>query len=904
VEPLVILVILVCNATVGVIQETNAEKAIEKLKEMEAVKATVMRAGKIQTVDPAELVPGDIVHVAVGDKVPADLRLINLLSASLTADESSLTGEPVSIQKHTSAITNNKEALVDQDKTNLLFRSTLITRGKGVGVVVAIGKDTSIGKIQSSLQKSEDEEETKTPLQEKLDEFGELLSKIIGVICIVVWLINFNHFFDEEHGGVLQGAIYYFKIAVALAVAAIPEGLPAVVTSCLALGTTKMAKKNAIVRSLPSVETLGCTTVICSDKTGTLTTNKMTVQKVLLVENGKSQEYEVTGSGWELKGEVILNDKPVKINNTWNELAKICTLCNDASLESKSGVISKVGESTEAALKVLAEKIGRADGAQSNSIHYTHDSYNNDFNRVFTLEFHRERKSMSVVVENKKTKERRLLAKGAPESILGRCSNVLQADGTTVNLSESLRKEIMDSLENRIAVKGLRCIALAYLEKPKFSDAEYATMEKYEEIENNMTFVGLAAMMDPPREEVKKALQVCKDAGIRVIVITGDNKITATSICRMIGVFGPTEDITGRAFTGAEFFSKSQEEQERLIRTVNLFARVEPLHKQKLVDLLQKQREIVAMTGDGVNDAPALKKADIGVAMGSGTAVAKEASDMVLQDDNFSTIVMAVEEGRAIYANTKGFIRYLISSNIGEVVCIFLTAAVGMPEALIPVQLLWVNLVTDGLPATALGFNKPDADIMRLPPRGRSDPIITPWLLVRYILIGTYVGVATVGGFIHWYLSSSIGPGITFEQLTSFHACSADNALFKGIDCSIFENPLPSTISLSILVTIEMFNTFNALSENQSLFSVYPWANPWVLVAVLVSFLLHFMILYVPFFHSVFSVTSIGWVEWRVVLMWSAPILVLDELLKLFARSVFSEKRGESKSSSRKVKTN
>eukprot|EP00475_Leptophrys_vorax_P033078 TRINITY_DN5174_c0_g6_i1.p1 TRINITY_DN5174_c0_g6~~TRINITY_DN5174_c0_g6_i1.p1 ORF type:complete len:994 (+),score=317.58 TRINITY_DN5174_c0_g6_i1:135-3116(+) len=889
VEPLVILIILICNATVGVIQETNAEKAIEKLKEMEALQAHVLRSGRIKTVDPSELVPGDIVHVSTGDKVPADLRLAQLVTASLSTDEASLTGEPVSIGKHLEPIVVEKDGIVDQDKKNILFRSTLVTRGRGAGIVIATGKDTAIGKIQSGLQGDENEEagETKTPLQEKLDEFGELLSKIIGFICVVVWLINFHHFFDEEFGGVIQGAIYYFKIAVALAVAAIPEGLPAVVTSCLALGTAKMAKKNAIVRSLPSVETLGCTTVICSDKTGTLTTNKMTVQKVLTVNGQDIRVLNVQGSGWDVKGDIVFDGKPVKIDESLKWLAKISTLANDSLLEMKKGQVEKVGEATEAALKVLAEKIGSSLEVKSSGHQFsvTHDHYYGLYSKLHTLEFHRDRKSMSVLVQDVGSKQLSLLVKGAPESILKRSSHVLQNDGTVVPLEDELKQRILDHLEKDFGAAGLRCLGLSFVNNPDHSDEDYKNIDKYEGIESGMTFVGLAAMMDPPRPEVHEALMTCQNAGIRVIVITGDNKVTATSICRMIGVFEKDEDVTDKAFTGAEFFSKPVAEQEKLIQSASLFARVEPLHKLKLVELLQKQRQVVAMTGDGVNDAPALSKADIGVAMGSGTAVAKEASDMVLQDDNFSTIVMAVREGRAIYANTKGFIRYLISSNIGEVVCIFLTAAIGMPEALIPVQLLWVNLVTDGLPATALGFNKPDLDIMKHPPRGRSDPIITGWLLFRYIVIGTYVGVATVGGFIHWYLLYKGSPIVSWEQLTNFHACSDSNPLFTGITCSYFGDDRPSTVALSILVTIEMFNTFNALSENQSLLVVKPWANQWVLLAVSVSFMLHFMILYVPFFHPVFHVAPIGFAEWIIVLQWSAPIILIDEVLKAVSRS-------------------
>jgi len=902
VEPAVIMIILLCNATVGVVQETNAEKAIEKLKESEARDANVVRDGVHSVIHAGDLVPGDIITLTNGDKVPADARVLSLASASLLCDESMLTGESEAAEKHSDVVRVPLAQAVNQDKRNMLFSGSLLLRGKATAIVVGTGANTEMGVIAAGLVKNDE----KTPLQQKLDEFGEQLSKVIGVICLVVWLINIGHFTDPEHGSMFKGAIYYFKIAVALAVAAIPEGLPAVVTTCLALGTMKMAKKNAIVRSLPSVETLGCTTVICSDKTGTLTTNMMSVQKVLVVQSAKGSnvsfvDYAVQGDSWTPIGDIIRAGDARSARVTARDdaglayLGQIAALCNESTLGYKisekdgSGAYVKTGAPTEAALLVLAEKIGvpaagwnptqmepsvRAQAAAN--------FWRERFAREHMLEFDRDRKSMSVVVREAQSNKRWLFAKGAAECILERCSSIRGADGTVVPLTPASKNAIQERLDG-YARDGLRCLALAYVEDPSAKN-DYRDASQYATFESQMTFVGLTAMLDPPRAAVNASILKCRSAGIRVIVITGDNKTTAESISRRIGVFGEEENLQGKSFTGAEFDQMTPAQKEAAVVNASLFARVEPKHKLELVQLLKKQGHVVAMTGDGVNDATALKQADIGIAMGSGTDVAREASKMVLQDDNFATIVMAVEEGRAIYANTKQFIRYLISSNIGEVACIFLTAAIGMPEALIPVQLLWVNLVTDGLPATALGFNPPDKDIMLREPRGRTESIINGWMFTRYLLVGLYVGVGTVGGFIWWYLRATAGPHITWEQLTSFHECASNKVLFAGVDCATFHDPRPSTMSLSILVTIEMFNALNALSENQSLLSTPPTANPYVLLACALSFALHFAIVYIPFFAGIFHVAPLNQEEWLHVLYLSLPVFALDEALKFISR--------------------
>lgn len=920
VEPAVIMIILLCNAAVGVTQETNAEKAIEKLKESEARDATVLRQGRFVTLHSSELVPGDIISLANGDKAPADARLVSLASASLLCDESMLTGESEACEKHTEVINIPEAQVVNQDKRNMVFSGSLILRGKATAVVVGTGASTEMGVIASGLVKNEE----KTPLQEKLDEFGEQLSKVIGVICLLVWLINVGHFTDPEYGSVFKGAIYYFKIAVALAVAAIPEGLPAVVTTCLALGTMKMAKKNAIVRSLPSVETLGCTTVICSDKTGTLTTNMMSVTHFLTIDSAEAhkvtfRDFHVEGDSWAPIGAVVLDNgrssKPMTAadDECLAQIGRIAALCNESTLgyhvnKDGFGNYTKTGAPTEAALLVLAEKIGVPDAsinARTPALPPTQRAsvalnyWNSLYRRDHMLDFDRDRKSMSVVVTELNRNKQWLLVKGAAECVLDRCSTLRTHDGSVVKITQEHRQEIQQRLDS-YAREGLRCLALAYAESPNPRN-NYRDSSRYAAYESDLTFVGLTGMLDPPRAAVNASILKCRSAGIRVIVITGDNKVTAESISRKIGVFGAEEDLHGKSYTGAEFDQMTPQQKDKAAATASLFARVEPRHKLELVQLLKKQGHVVAMTGDGVNDATALKQADIGIAMGSGTDVAREASKMVLQDDNFATIVMAVEEGRAIYANCCQFIRYLISSNIGEVACIFLTAAIGMPEALIPVQLLWVNLVTDGLPATALGFNPPDKDIMLREPRGRTESIINGWMFFRYLAVGLYVGIGTVGGFIWWYLASASGPQISWEQLVNFHDCStgANPALFKDIDCSIFHDPRPSTMSLSILVTIEMFNALNALSENQSLLTTPPSSNPYVLLACALSFALHFMIVYVPFFADIFHVAPLNQDEWLHVLYASLPVFALDEFLKFISRQVAG-----SKATGREKKTN
>ncbi|THC87890.1 hypothetical protein EYZ11_012665 [Aspergillus tanneri] len=895
-----ILTILILNGIVGVAQESSAEKAIAALQEYSANEATVVREGKTQRVKAEDLVPGDVVHVAVGDRVPADCRLVAIHSNSFRLDQAILTGESESVSKDTRAI-HDKQA-VKQDQINMLFSGTTVVNGHATAMVVLTGGSTAIGDIHESITSQISEP---TPLKQKLNDFGDMLAKVITVICILVWVINIEHFNDPSHGGWTKGAIYYLKIAVSLGVAAIPEGLAVVITTCLALGTRKMANKNAVVRSLPSVETLGSCSVICSDKTGTLTTNQMSAAKIVYLNRAGDdvEEIDVEGTTFAPEGKLSRNGKSLQnlaiSSSTVRQMAEVMARCNSATLahDPKTGVFSCIGEPTEGALRVLVEKIGTNDSATnaklfgrpaSQRLHAASAHYESRLPLKATYEFSRDRKSMSVLIGM--GKQQKLLVKGAPESILERCSYViLGPDGSRAPLSKKYLSLLSDEIVE-YGNRGLRVMALASVDDvaaiPLLRNAK--TTDEYAQLEQNMTLIGLVAMLDPPRVEVADSIKKCREAGIRVIVITGDSRNTAESVCRQIGVFSEGEDLTGKSYTGREFDSLSQSQKLEAAKSASLFSRTEPSHKSKLVDILQSLGHVVAMTGDGVNDAPALKKSDIGVAMGTGTDVARLAADMVLADDNFATIAVAVEEGRSIYSNTQQFIRYLISSNIGEVVSIFLTAALGMPEALIPVQLLWVNLVTDGLPATALSFNPADHDVMRRPPRKRDEPLVGGWLLFRYLVIGTYVGAATVFGYVWWFMYNAEGPQISFWQLSHFHKCSAQ---FPEIGCEMFSNDMSrsaSTVSLSILVVIEMLNAMNALSSSESLMTFALWNNMMLVYAIILSMTLHFAILYIPFLQGLFSVLPLNWIEWKAVLAISAPVILIDEVLKTAERRFYN----------------
>lgn len=947
VEPLVIFLILIVNAIVGVWQESNAEKALEALKEIQSEQASVIRNNtKIPSLPAKDLVPGDIVELKVGDKVPADMRVVELISSTLRLEQGSLTGESEAVNKTNKPVAEDADI---QGKKCIVFAGTTVVNGHCFCLVTQTGMDTEIGKVHNQIHEASQSEED-TPLKKKLNEFGERLTMMIGLICILVWLINVKYFltWDYVDDGwwptnfkfSFEKCTYYFEIAVALAVAAIPEGLPAVITTCLALGTRKMAQKNALVRKLPSVETLGCTTVICSDKTGTLTTNQMAVSKLVAIGTNVDalRAFKVEGTTYNPNDGQIENWPGGQLDANLQTIAKIAAVCNDAGISQSEHKFVAHGMPTEAALKVLVEKMGLPEGSKDvqsgskSTILRCCEWWNEHDRRIATLEFDRDRKSMGVIVDSGVGKKKSLLVKGAVENVLDRSSKVQLRDGSVVKLDDNAKKLILQAL-HEMSTSALRCLGFAY--KDELANFEnYNGNEdhpahqllldpnNYSSIEDELIFVGLVGLRDPPREEVYQAIEDCRAAGIRVMVITGDNKNTAEAICREIGVFAPNEDISSKSLTGKDFM-ELRDKKAYLRQTGGLlFSRAEPRHKQDIVRLLKEDGEVVAMTGDGVNDAPALKLADIGIAMGiAGTEVAKEASDMVLADDNFSSIVAAVGEGRSIYNNMKAFIRYMISSNIGEVASIFLTAALGIPEGLIPVQLLWVNLVTDGPPATALGFNPPDKDIMKKPPRRSDDSLINLWILFRYLVIGIYVGLATVGVFIIWYTHGSFmgidlsGDGhtlVTYSQLANWGQCSSWNNFtaapftagsrvisFDADPCDYFTTGKVKamTLSLSVLVAIEMFNSLNALSEDGSLLTMPPWVNPWLLLAMSVSFGLHFLILYVPFLAKVFGIVPLSFNEWLLVLAVALPVILIDEVLKFVGRCTSeSARRSKQKS--------
>ena len=782
--------------------------------------------------------------------------------------------------------------------------------------------------IMSQIQRgvteaASDEQAHRTPLAIKLDEFGDTLTNVIGIICVFVWVVSIPKFHDPTFKTPLAGAVYYAKVAVALGVAAIPEGLPAVITLCLSLGTRRMARRNVIVRKLPSVETLGCTSVICTDKTGTLTTNEMTAVSLVLIENEDVEEHMISGVSYEPVGVVdgIEHSLEVKRNphGAVADIAAVSALCNDANIvghnqpKPAQKTYERLGEPTEAALCVLGEKLGGKSEAEATTpqtlASANINAWRTDHPRQATLEFSRDRKSMSVLASHGSNKGNRLLVKGAPNLLLERCTHAKLRDGTVVKLDGKLRRQI-ERKTTELATRPLRCLALAVKETDNLEDSlrHYSQSDmgaderhpllsdpqNYASIESGLTWVGMVGIKDPARPEVAESINKCHDAGIRVIMITGDARDTAMAIARDVNILPPASvGKEVKAYEGREFFEKPEKEQLELLASPGnmIFCRAEPSDKQKLVKMLQSLGEISAMTGDGVNDAPALQQANIGIAMGiSGTEVSKEAADMVLADDNFSTIVAAVEEGRCIYANMQAFICFLISCNIGEIISILLAAICGFPEPLSAMHLLWVNLVTDGPPATALGFNPPSPDVMSQKPRPSDEPIMTKFMAYRYLVTGLYVGVATVGSFVEHYLAQ----GVSLRQLRSWGKCDQSWSPPDGVTCeALFQGAgreLPQTISLTVLVCMELLKALSAVSVDSSIFTVGPNQNPWLMGGVALPFLLHLAVVYsaklgLPGLAKSFGLAPLSLHDWKTALKWSAPILIVEEILKAIGRS-------------------
>ncbi len=781
-----VFAILILNGFFGFIQEYKAEKAIEALKKMATPKAKVIRNGEEKEIDSTQIVPGDIISLAAGDKVPADARIIEEMV--LETQEAALTGESLPCRKSHDKLNKNTPLAT---RTNMVYSGTTVTKGHGKAVVVATGMNTEFGKIAEVIQKTPEEP---THLQVKLKELGHSLGILTIVICFAIFGV-----------GLLAGhdLIEILETSIALAVAAIPEGLAAVVTISLALGVQRMVKRNALMRKLTSVETLGSTTVICTDKTGTLTHNQMTVKKLYV----NDEVVSVSGSGYSPKGEFSSDPRNFEM------LLKIGALNNDAKLHGEENY-KVIGDPTEGCLLVSAMKAGM-DLKKLNKKH----------KRTDEVPFDSERKLMTTVHGDL------VLTKGAPDNLVEICDRIL-INGTVERMTRAKKKKILEA-NHKFAQQALRVLGFAY-------------KEKSEDYEKNLIFVGLQAMIDPPREEVKESIDKCKTAGIKVMMVTGDSKDTAVAIGRELG-------ITGIALTGAEL--EKMDDLDEKIEDIGIFARVNPSHKSMIVEALKKKGHVVAMTGDGVNDAPALKKADIGVAMGiTGTDVAKEASDVVLTDDNFKSIVNAVEEGRGIYDNIKKFVQYLLSCNIGEVLTVFLAVILGslMQNAspLLPLQILLMNILTDSLPALALGIEPIEKGIMKRKPRKPDEKIFSKSIMVNMFFVGIIMALGTL--VIFWqYLPK----GIQYAQ----------------------------TMAFTTLVMFQMFNVLNSKSEKKSLFEVGVFSNKYLIGAIVSSVALQLAILYTPL-NQVFDTVSITLQDWAIILVASASIIVLMEIYKITKR--------------------
>jgi Ca2+-transporting ATPase len=803
-EAIAIAVIVLFAVLLGFIQEYRAERAIDALREMAAPTATVLRDGGEIEIPARELVPGDVVLLNAGDKVPADLRLIE--AVNLKVEEAALTGESVAVEKHTEPLADNDSPV--GDRKNMAYAGTAATYGRGRGVVVATGRSTEFGKIAQMI---ETVETGKTPLQENLDRVGQsLVRATLVVVAIIVGL------------GLLRGQpfIEMLVFGIALAVAVVPEALPAVVTISLAIGVRRMVKRNALMRRLPAVETLGSTSVICSDKTGTLTKDEMTARRIFCA----GQFLSIAGAGYEPHGEFSLNGSVVEPPGPAMRLLRAAVLAADAHIvysESDRRWHVK-GDPTEGALIVAAAKAGLSKA-----------DLESRYPRVHEIPFTSETKRMTTLHDGPEGPL--AFSKGAPEILLDTCSRYLAVDGEKA-LDEASRETIRETAQ-RMAGEALRVLGVA--------DKTGATPD---DAERDMTFLGLVGMIDPPRPEAKPAIETCLLAGIRPVMITGDHPLTARAVAKELGMLRG-----GKVVTGAELNQTPDEEFEREVESVEVYARVSPAHKLKVVTALQKRGQVVAMTGDGVNDAPALKKADIGIAMGiTGTDVTKEAAAMTLTDDNFASIVAAVEEGRAIFGNIKKYLMYLLSSNIGEICVMAGATLVGLPLPLSAVQILYVNLATDGLPALALAVDPPEPDLMRRPPRNRKTGIFTRPVVALMLAGGLWSAVANL-----WIFTWALGSGRSLEEAM--------------------------TITFVSLVTIQFFKAYNFRSDRHSLLRK-PFANKWLNAAIAWELVLLGLILYVPVLAKPFGNFSLSVVDWVVILAVALTISPVLELTKWLVR--------------------
>ncbi len=865
VEAGAILLIVVLNAIMGIVQESRAEASLAALKKMSAPEAQVLRDGHRIMVPSRELVPGDIVFIEAGNFIPADIRLLDAVNLSI--DEASLTGESVPAKKN--AESNLQADIPLGDRENTAFSGTTVSYGRGKGVVISTGMHTQLGLIATMLQSVEQEQ---TPLQKRLEELGKTLGIAALIVCGLVFVIGVARLLTPpevvEFGSAefWEEALALFMVAVSLAIAAVPEGLPAVVTISLAGGMREMVSRHALIRRLSSVETLGSVTTICTDKTGTLTQNQMTVTRLWV----DGQFVDVTGTGYEPVGEfkvdgetVNLMDYPAARTALW-----VGTINNDAQLEPAGESEGKasyrmVGDPTEGSILVAALKAGAA----ANVV-------NQNYPRKQEIPFDSTRKRMVTIhnilnpghgdispyVTDERTNWYTIAVKGAPDVVLGLCKYKSDMHNNPVELTEDMRQEILAANDDMTS-RALRVLGVAYRPVP-----EMPTDMSPDNLEKDLIFVGLIGMIDPSRPEVKPALKEAQDAGIRSVMITGDYPNTAKAIAEDIGLLQPGHQV----LTGADIDHVSDEEMREIVKITDVYARVSPEHKMKIVDALRDNGEVVAMTGDGVNDAPAIKRADIGVAMGiTGTDVAKETADMVLTDDNYASIVSAVEQGRIIYSNIRKFVYYLISCNIAEIMIIFLAILLNWNTPLAPIQLLWLNLVTDGAPALALGTEKGDPDIMQHPPRPANEPIINRFMIRGIIVQTIAITSATLLAF--W-----LGGGALKSAPTEARILSETFAFV--------------TLSLS-----ELFRAYTARSEYFPLLKIGVFSSKNMNIAVLISVILVLLVVYVPFLRSVFDTVALRWIDWLEILPLVLIPTVAAEVMKSITYKKYQRERAATK---------